>query len=122
MKCLWLILMLPLFVIGCDEQTKVDSTGGINISPVFNSEVVRLNAHDIVEIMRRSGFTDEQIQKHGKSMRDGLAQSGAVQLKVDDSGKVEATFAVHGPCVYISTRLRGTFVYDVKRGWITPSS
>ncbi len=122
MKYLWLILMLPLFTIGCTEQTAVDSKEGINISPLFNSEVVHLDADDIVEIMRRSGFSDEQIQKHGKSMRDGLAQSGAVQLKVDNSGKVEATFAVHGPCIYISTRLRGTFVYDVRYGWITPSS
>ena len=121
MKYLWLVLLLPLFAVGCSEQTKVNSTG-IRLSPLFNNEVASLGAYDIVQIMRRAGFSDEQILKHGKSMRNGLAQSGAVQLLVDNSKKVEATFAVHWPCVYISTRLRGTFVYDIRYGWITPSS
>jgi hypothetical protein len=69
--------------------------------------------------MRRAGFSDRQILEYGTDLRNGLAESGAVQIKIGK--KVEAVFAVNlseSNCVYISTRLRGNFIYDVDAGWI----
>jgi hypothetical protein len=83
-----------------------------------------LNAKDIVQIMRRAGFSNEQILQLGTDVRNSLAQYGAVQVETPGSNKIEATFAVHDhdQCIYISTRLRGSFIYSVKTGWLTPSS
>lgn len=121
MKYLWLICLLPLFVTGCAQDQQAQSED-IRLVPLSNREVIHLDAYDIIQIMRRAGFSNEQILKYGKAMRDGLALSGAVQLKIAGSDKTEATFAVNDSCIYISTRLRGSFVYDMKVGWITPLS
>jgi hypothetical protein len=87
-----------------------------------NRSVLALNPDEVVDIMRRSGFSDNQILEYGTDLRNGLAESGAVQIKIGN--KVEAVFAVNlseGNCVYISTRLRGNFIYDVDSGWVGKS-
>jgi hypothetical protein len=112
---LTLLLFLALGVIGCGSSTR---RSGIQIIPLSSRSVLELNADDVVRIMRRAGFSDRQILDYGPDLRDGLAQSGAVQVKVGN--KVEAVFAInldHGPCVYITTRLRGSFIYNVQTGW-----
>ena len=112
---LTLLLSLALGVIGCGSSTR---RSGIQIIPLSSRSVLELNADDVVRIMRRAGFSDRQILDYGPDLRDGLAQSGAVQVKVGN--KVEAVFAInldHGPCVYITTRLRGSFIYNVQTGW-----
>jgi hypothetical protein len=84
-----------------------------------NRHVLALDADDVVQIMRRAGFSDSQILEYGTDLRNGLAESGAVQIKI--GRKVEAVFAVNlndGNCVYISTRLRGNFIYNVDSGWL----
>lgn len=111
-----LLLLLALGVIGCGSSTR---RSGIQIIPLSSRSVLELNADDVVRIMRRAGFSDKQILEYGPDLRDGLAQSGAVQVKVGN--KVEAVFAInldHGPCVYITTRLRGSFIYNVQTGWV----
>ena len=110
-----LLLLLALGVIGCGSSTR---RSGIQIIPLSSRSVLELNADDVVRIMRRAGFSDKQILEYGPDLRDGLAQSGAVQVKVGN--KVEAVFAInldHGPCVYITTRLRGSFIYNLETGW-----
>ena len=111
-----LLLLLALGVIGCGSSTR---RSGIQIIPLSSRSVLELNADDVVRIMRRAGFSDKQILEYGPDLRDGLAQSGAVQVKVGN--KVEAVFAInldHGPCVYITTRLRGSFIFNVQTGWV----
>ena len=111
---LTLLLLLALGVIGCGGSR----SSGIQVIPLSSRSVLELNADDVVRIMRRAGFSDKQIMEYGPDLRDGLAQSGAVQVKVGN--KVEAVFAInldHGPCVYITTRLRGSFIYNVQEGW-----
>lgn len=111
---LMLLLLLALGVIGCGGSR----SSGIQVIPLSSRSVLELNADDVVRIMRRAGFSDKQIMEYGPDLRDGLAQSGAVQVKVGN--KVEAVFAInldHGPCVYITTRLRGSFIYNVQEGW-----
>lgn len=91
---------------------------GIQVIPQSSSfGVLDLSADDIVAIMRTAGFSDEQIVEHGKAVHDGLAQFGRVQIKTNR--KVEVIFAVNGEDVYIITRLRGIFIYNVNTGTIS---
>jgi hypothetical protein len=111
---LTLLLLLAAGMVGCAR-----SATGIQIVPLSNRNVITLNADDVIQIMRRAGFSDRQILEYGPDLREGLAQSGAVQVRINN--KVEAVFAVNldqGDCVYISTRLRGNFIYNVGSGWV----
>jgi len=109
---LLLLALLALGVGGC-------AYSGIQVIPLSNRNVLALSPDDVVHVMRRAGFSDRQILEHGVDLRNGLAQYGAVQIKVNR--KLEAVFAInrdHGDCVYISTRLRGNFIYNVSKGWV----
>ena len=83
------------------------------IIPVSNREVAALSAEDIVRVMLRAGFSDEQILELGTELRNELGLSGAAQINVGD--KMEAIFAVDGDYVYVSSRLRGSFIYDLRK-------
>ncbi len=104
------LLILALGLFGCSHS-------GIQVIPLSSRGVLDLDASHIVEIMRRAGFSDMQIVEYGEQVHDGLAQSGAVQIKI--GRKVEAIFAVNGNDIYISTRLRGYFIYNINAGWVT---
>lgn len=105
---LFIVLSLvALNVVGCANTAH-------QVIPAGNRQVAALSADDIVQVMQRAGFSDEQILELGTDLRNGLALSGAAQIKVDD--KVEAIFAVNGDYVHFSSRLRGSFIYDVKTG------
>ncbi|MHC4508971.1 MAG: hypothetical protein ACYTAO_08430 [Planctomycetota bacterium] len=109
------LLLLALGMIGCARSNRA----GIQIIPLSNRNVLVLNADDVIQVMGRAGFSDQQILEYGPDVRDGLAQSGAVQVRINN--KVEAVFAINrdrGDCVYISTRLRGNFIYNVDTGRI----
>ena len=112
---LTLLALVALGIGGCGSSRST----GIRLIPLSNRSVLALNPDDVVEIMRRAGFSDNQILEYGTDLRNGLAESGAVQIKIGK--KVEAVFAINlseGNCVYISTRLRGNFIYDVDSGWV----
>ena len=111
----WIILLLLLTfsAVGCANTT---AHTRFQVIPLSNQNVVALSAEDIIQVMRRAGFSDEQILELGADLRDGLSMSGAAQVKVGD--KVEVVFAAHSDCVYISTRLRGNFIYNMKGCWV----
>ena len=112
MVALAMLTLLAMGVVGCGST-------GIQVIPLSNRHVLALSADDVVQVMRGAGFSDRQILAYGTDLRNGLAQYGAVQIKVNN--KLEAVFAVNldrGDCVYISTRLRGNFIYNLKTGWI----
>ena len=112
---LMLAALLFFGVVGCARST----SSGIRLIPLSNRHVLALTPDDVVAVMRRAGFSDRQILEYGTDLRNGLAESGAVQIKIGK--KVEAVFAINlndGNCVYISTRLRGNFIYDVDSGWV----
>jgi hypothetical protein len=90
---------------------------GIEVEPLNSQSVLSLSADNVVDIMRAAGFSDEQIVEHGTAVRDGLARSGAVRIFVN--GRVEAIFAVKDQDIYISTELRGLFIYNINTGWVT---
>ena len=104
-----LLSFLASSVVGCAHS-------GMRVEPIISSRgVLELSADDIVQIMRRTGFSDEQIVELGEDMRNGLAQSGAVQIRINK--RVEVSFVVSGNDVYIYSLSRGSFVYNIKTGW-----
>lgn len=111
---IYLFLLLMLTVTGLFGCAR--TAGGIQVIPLNSTNVITLGPDDVVQIMRRAGFTDMQIWQYGTEVRNVLAQSGAVQIKVNR--RVEAVFAVKDNSVYISTRLRGNFIYNIDKGWI----
>ena len=112
---LLLLALLASGVVGCMHHSR-----GFEVVPVSNRYVLVLSSDDVVQVMRRAGFSDDQILELGTDVHDGMLESGAVQIKVDD--KVEVVFAANGDDVYIGTRLRGNFIYNVKTGWYRPGS
>lgn len=102
------------FTKGIGSLTSSKDTAKFQVTPLSNQDVVALSADDIIRIMRRAGFSDEQILQLGTDVRNALLLSGAAQLRLKD--KVEVIFAVHDDHVFITTRLRGSFIYDVKAG------
>jgi len=107
---LLLLALLASGGVGCMQHSR-----GFEVVPVSNRYVLALSSDDIVQVMRRAGFSDDQILELGTDVHNGMLESGAVQVKVDD--KVEVVFAANGDDVYIGTRLRGNFIYNVKTGW-----
>ena len=88
----------------------------IQVIPKSNSGgVLNLSGDDVVAIMRQAGFTNEQILAHCAAVRDGLAQSGAIFIKIGK--KVEAIFVIKGENIQIYTLSRGYFVYNINSGW-----
>ena len=109
-----LLALLALGAAGCSRQST-----GIRVIPLSNRSILALSPDDVIEVMRRAGFSDKQVLEYGMDLRDGLAESGAVQIKIGK--KVEAVFAINlndGNNVFISTRLRGNFIYNVDSGWV----
>lgn len=107
----FLLFVLALGLAGCTRS-------GIQVIPRGSSRgVLDLSSDDIVTIMWQAGFSNEQILEHGTAVRDGLAQSGAVYIRMNR--KVEVVFVVNDRDIYISTRMRGIFIYNVDTGWVS---
>jgi len=103
---------MALSLAGCTSMRS-----GIEVIPLNSRNVLELSADNVVDIMRAAGFSDEQIIEYGTAVRDGLAQTGAVQINVNR--RAEAIFAVKEQDIYISTQLRGLFIYNINTGWVT---
>ncbi len=104
-----LLALLAFGVVSCAQK-------GFEVIPLNHQEVLTLSSDDIVRVMRRAGFSDNQILEYGTDLHDALSRSGAAQVKI--SKKLQAVFAINGDSVYLSTRLRGNFIYNVKTGWV----
>jgi len=114
--CLWLALPFLFFgVVGCASTRS--SKSGFAVVPVSSQDVAALSSDDVVRVMRRAGFSDEQILQLGTEVRNALLLSGAVQIK--QGNIVEAIFAINNNNVYVTARLRGNFIYDLQKGsWV----
>ena len=104
-----LLALLAFGVVSCAQR-------GFEVIPLSYQEVLTLSSDDIVRVMRRAGFSDNQILEYGTDLHDALSRSGAAQIKINKN--LQAVFAINGDSVYISTRLRGNFIYNVKTGWV----
>ena len=101
------------------QQQQKHRKGLIQIMAQPSREVADLNPDDVVRIMRRIGFTDDQILEFGTDMHDALFSSGAA--RVIYGKETEALLSVKGMQVYIGSRSRGNFIYDLGRGqFVTP--
>jgi hypothetical protein len=109
--CISLLLTLLAFGLsGCTGNR------GFEIFPLNNQNVLTLSSDNIVRVMRRAGFTDNQILQHGEDLYLALAQYGAAQIKI--RRRLEAVFAINGDAVYISSRVTGNSIYNTKTGWV----
>jgi len=102
---IFILLWVLLCFAGCKSVK-------LNISPVGNPDVADLTAEDIVLILIRAGFTEDQVMVLGTALHNQLSTSGAVEINGEN--KVEAIIAVSGDCIYVSSRMRGHFIYNYK--------
>ena len=106
--------------VNTQEPSSVDTPVNEQVPPlkvvaVPNQDKLTLSNDKILEILKKAGFTDAQIQDCSASISDGLAQAGAVRITINDA--VEAGIAIRGNDIYISTRSKGYFIYNIKTGW-----
>ena len=85
----------------------------MRVLSLASRDIASLRADDIIVTMRRSGFSDQEILGLGPDVRNTLASSGAAMIRIAD--KVEAIFAVDGNFLHVSTRRRGSFIYDLSK-------
>ena len=83
------------------------------LSAIPNDQVAALQAADVCRIMQDAGFGEPQILDLGADLRNALSSHGAAQIQV--GSRTEAILAVHLPYVHVSSRVRGTFVYDLEK-------
>jgi len=103
------------------HQSQQRRQGAIQIVPQPSREVADLNPDDVVRIMRRIGFTDDQILELGTDMHDALFNSGAARVVYKE--ETEALVSVKGMQVYVRSRSRGSFIYDLGYGqFVTPGA
>jgi hypothetical protein len=83
----------------------------LRIVPRSNREVARLSPEDVVCIMQRVGFSDDQVLELGTDLHHALLLSGGAQLVYGK--QLEMVFAVNNYQVHILSGSRGTFIYDL---------
>ncbi len=83
-----------------------------SVTPLPSRGVSALDADDIVRIMVRAGFTDAQTLAIGPAVRNALSTTGAARIEIDQT--TEALMATIDGYIHVSSRRRGSFIYDVK--------
>jgi hypothetical protein len=82
----------------------------------FDVDVANLSSEDIVQVMLQAGFSDEQIVELGTDLRNELARAGSAQINVGGKAdKAEAIFAIRSNYLYVSSYLKGSFIYDLTK-------
>ncbi len=109
-----ILLLLILSLSGCALGIKPEQeqVADIRVIPLYNPDVLALSADDIVNVMRQTGFSDQQILDLGMDLRNILATSGAAQIRRGEA--VEAIFAVRSDYLHISSYRRGSFIFKVE--------
>jgi hypothetical protein len=88
-------------------------TRGTEVVALPNRQVVELNSDDVVKVMLRSGFPDEAVLELGTDLRNALAVQGSARIRIGK--RTEALFAVVGDYLHVSSRTRGSFIYDLEK-------
>jgi hypothetical protein len=91
------------------KQSK-EGKEGLSIVAKSSRETVRLTPDDLVRIMQRVGFSDDQIMDLGTDLFNALLLSGGADVYYGQ--RLEMMFAVNNRQVQIQSRTRGTFIYD----------
>ena len=90
------------------------ATHQLAVVPCRSRNVVVLSAEEVVAVMRRAWFPDEQIERLGLELRDALASHGAARIRSAD--RTQALFLTDGHFIYVTVRGRGGFFYSVRKG------
>jgi hypothetical protein len=77
-----------------------------------NPEVAALTADDVVQVMWAAGMSEAQIMSLGRELRNTLARRGAAYIRI--GRYVELVLAVRNDLLHITSRSRGSFIYDLK--------
>ena len=93
------------------------SKEGLRIVAKSGREVARLSPDDIVRIMQRVGFSDDQIVELGTDLYNALLLSGRAEAYYGRD--LEMIFVVNAQQVQIQSRSRGTFLYDIAKARFT---
>lgn len=99
---------------GPKKQQSRQHQEGLQIVAKSGREITRLNPDDVVRIMQRVGFSDDQILRLGTDLHNALLLSGAADVYY--GGSLEMIFAVDNQQVKIQSRSRGSFIYDIAGG------
>ena len=103
--------LFPLWVLNIAGCAKPGTE--VQVVILANQDRAALNADDIVCIMRRAGFSDDQVLEFGTDVRNSLTLTGAAKIIIDDT--VEAILAVDGDYLHVASRQTGSFIYDLKK-------
>jgi len=117
-----------LEVVGCngwfrpvdwsDSRPEREQQSPFRVIPRHNTQVTTLNPDDIVRIMRRVGFRDEQIVELGTGLHNAMRfQGSAVIVYKKDT---LAIFAADGDFVRVRTR-SGDLDYQISKGQFVSS-
>jgi hypothetical protein len=79
------------------------------VDAVAAPQQVELTPDDVVNVLRRAGFTNQEILEIGPQVRDAVAASGGVSITFN--GKVQAILAAENGLLYITAAGRGTYMY-----------
>lgn len=106
------LILLP----GCgrmlNDQRQKDNPE-FTVVPFSNSSAMALEADDVHRIMEIAGFTPPQIWDLALDVHNALKELGGAKIKMGKD-RTEVIYATQGDLVWIGTRSRGFFVYDVK--------
>jgi hypothetical protein len=78
------------------------------------TQVASLSPNDIIRIMRRIGFDDQQILDLGTDLYNALRLSGGAEVYYGKRALM--IFAVQNGQIQIQSDTRGSFVYDLAQG------
>ena len=94
--------------LGSEPQRKV-----LRIVPQSNKDLANLSPDDIVNVMERVGFSDDEIVEFGTDLHNALRFSGAAGVVY--GRETEVIYAVKGELLFVNSRSQGTFIYDLAR-------
>jgi len=109
-----LLALLALEVVGCGGLFQRSDAAPMRVVPRENQDVATLSADDVVRVMQRAGFSDEQIIELGTALRNALANAGGAEIQA--GRRIEMAFAVKGEYLFATSRTRRTFMYSTASG------
>lgn len=111
-----LLVVLALEVAGCTTSQwpalgQKQSTD-LQVQQRVGGQATDLKAGEVIRIMCRIGLVDDQILVLGPNLRDAIRSTGAASLS--RGGRPEVMFAVNEEHLFVQSRSKGSFIYDLK--------
>jgi hypothetical protein len=117
-----LLVVLALQAAGC-TSSQWPALGprqsmDLQVQQRVGGQATDLTAGEILRIMRRIGLVDDQILVLGPNLHDAIRSTGAAALT--RGGRPEVMFAVNEDHLFVQTRSKGSFIYDLKEKRLIP--